>query len=78
MKLNELQYTEGARHSKKRLGRGTSSGLGKTSGKGHKGQNARTGVAFVLVLKGTNANLSPLTKSYLLIFQQNLCVIKLK
>ncbi|WP_338965352.1 MULTISPECIES: 50S ribosomal protein L15 [unclassified Spiroplasma] len=43
MKLNELQYTEGARHSKKRLGRGTSSGLGKTSGKGHKGQNARTG-----------------------------------
>ncbi|WP_425378162.1 50S ribosomal protein L15 [Spiroplasma endosymbiont of Polydrusus pterygomalis] len=43
MKLNELHYTAGARHSKKRLGRGTSSGLGKTSGKGHKGQNARTG-----------------------------------
>ncbi|WHQ36873.1 50S ribosomal protein L15 [Spiroplasma sp. SV19] len=43
MKLNELQYSEGARHSKKCLGRGTSSGLGKTSGKGHKGQNARTG-----------------------------------
>ncbi|WP_338954823.1 50S ribosomal protein L15 [Spiroplasma endosymbiont of Polydrusus cervinus] len=43
MKLNELQYSDGARHSKKRLGRGTSSGLGKTSGKGHKGQNARTG-----------------------------------
>lgn len=43
MKLNELQYTDGAHHSKKRLGRGTSSGLGKTAGKGHKGQNARTG-----------------------------------
>jgi len=43
MKLNGLQYTDGARHSKKRLGRGTSSGLGKTAGKGHKGQNARTG-----------------------------------
>lgn len=43
MKLNELQYTDGARHSKKRLGRGTSSGLGKTAGKGHKGQNSRTG-----------------------------------
>ncbi|AGM25829.1 50S ribosomal protein L15 [Spiroplasma syrphidicola EA-1] len=43
MKLNELQYTEGSRHSKKRLGRGTGSGIGKTSGKGHKGQNARSG-----------------------------------
>ncbi|AGM24798.1 50S ribosomal protein L15 [Spiroplasma chrysopicola] len=43
MKLNELQYTEGSRHSKKRLGRGTGSGIGKTSGKGNKGQNARSG-----------------------------------
>ena len=41
--LNELKPVEGARHSKKRLGRGTGSGLGKTSGKGHKGQNARSG-----------------------------------
>ena len=40
--LNELKPVEGARHSKKRLGRGTGSGLGKTSGKGHKGQKART------------------------------------
>ncbi len=43
MKLHELQPVEGARHSKKRLGRGTGSGLGKTSGKGHKGQNSRSG-----------------------------------
>jgi len=40
--LNELKPVLGARHSKKRLGRGTGSGLGKTAGKGHKGQNART------------------------------------
>ena len=41
--LNELKPVEGARQSKKRLGRGTGSGLGKTAGKGHKGQNARSG-----------------------------------
>lgn len=43
MKLHELTYTEGARHTRKRIGRGTGSGHGKTSGKGHKGQNARSG-----------------------------------
>lgn len=43
MKLNELQSNQGARHRPKRLGRGIGSGLGKTSGKGHKGQNARSG-----------------------------------
>lgn len=41
--LNELKPVEGARHSKKRLGRGIGSGLGKTAGKGSKGQNARSG-----------------------------------
>lgn len=43
MKLHELTYTEGSRHKKKRIGRGTGSGTGKTAGKGHKGQNARSG-----------------------------------
>ncbi|NLD26592.1 MAG: 50S ribosomal protein L15 [Acholeplasmataceae bacterium] len=43
MKLHELQPVDGARHSRKRVGRGTGSGLGKTSGRGHKGQNARSG-----------------------------------
>lgn len=43
MKLNELKYTEGSRHSKKRVGRGIGSGMGKTSTRGQKGQNARTG-----------------------------------
>ena len=43
MKLHELQAVEGARHSRKRVGRGTGSGHGKTACKGHKGQNARSG-----------------------------------
>ena len=41
--LNNLSPVQGARHSKKRLGRGIGSGIGHTSGKGTKGQNARSG-----------------------------------
>ncbi|ACE62516.1 50S ribosomal protein L15 [Actinobacillus pleuropneumoniae] len=43
MRLNSLSPAEGAKHSAKRLGRGISSGLGKTGGRGHKGQKSRTG-----------------------------------
>ena len=43
MNLNEMKYNEGARHSRKIIGRGQGSGHGKTAGKGHKGQNARSG-----------------------------------
>ena len=43
MKLHELSPAEGSRTSLKRLGRGMGSGLGKTSGKGHKGAKARSG-----------------------------------
>ena len=43
MYIHELKNADGARTSKKRLGRGIGSGIGKTSGKGHKGQNARSG-----------------------------------
>ncbi len=43
MRLDELQPTEGSRFAAKRVGRGIGSGTGKTSGKGHKGQNARSG-----------------------------------
>ena len=43
MKLNELKPVEGAKHAKKRVGRGIGSGIGKTSGRGQKGQNARSG-----------------------------------
>lgn len=42
MKLHELAPAEGAKHRKKRVGRGTGSGLGKQAGKGMKGQNSRT------------------------------------
>ena len=43
MKLNTLSPAVGAKQNTKRLGRGIGSGLGKTSGKGHKGQKARSG-----------------------------------
>lgn len=43
MKLHELKPAEGSRSTRKRVGRGIGSGTGKTAGKGHKGQNARSG-----------------------------------
>ena len=43
MRLNELSPAPGSRRSRKRLGRGTGSGYGKTSGRGHKGAGARSG-----------------------------------
>lgn len=43
MKLHELKAAEGARKNRNRVGRGMSSGNGKTSGRGHKGQKARSG-----------------------------------
>lgn len=46
LRLNEIRDNQGARREKKRLGRGIGSGLGKTSGRGGKGQTARSGVAI--------------------------------
>jgi len=43
MKIHELQPAPGSRQSRKRVGRGVGSGMGKTSTRGHKGQNARSG-----------------------------------
>lgn len=43
MRLDELKPAEGSKFTRKRVGRGIGSGTGKTSGKGHKGQNARSG-----------------------------------
>ena len=43
MRLNTLSPAEGSKHAAKRLGRGIGSGLGKTAGRGHKGQNSRSG-----------------------------------
>ncbi|MBR5342029.1 MAG: 50S ribosomal protein L15 [Erysipelotrichaceae bacterium] len=52
MNLNELKYNKGARHTTKRLGRGQGSGQGKTAGKGHKGQNARSGGGVAIGFEG--------------------------
>jgi large subunit ribosomal protein L15 len=43
MKLNDIKPAEGSTHAKKRVGRGIGSGLGKTAGRGHKGQKSRAG-----------------------------------
>src|ERR671914_578455 len=43
MQLNKVKPAAGAKHSKKRVGRGIGCGLGKTAGRGHKGQRARAG-----------------------------------
>jgi large subunit ribosomal protein L15 len=43
MRLNELSPAPGSKHAAKRVGRGIGSGLGKTGGRGHKGQKARSG-----------------------------------
>ena len=43
MQLNNIQPAQGAKHAKRRVGRGIGSGLGKTAGRGHKGQRARAG-----------------------------------
>ena len=52
MKLHELQRNIGATHDKKRVGRGPGSGLGKTSGRGQKGQKARSGGGVNPVFEG--------------------------
>ena len=46
MKLNEIRDNAGARSNRERVGRGIGSGTGKTSGSGHKGQKARSGVSI--------------------------------
>jgi large subunit ribosomal protein L15 len=43
MELNNIQPAVGAKHAKRRVGRGIGSGLGKTAGRGHKGQKSRSG-----------------------------------
>ena len=52
MKLNELKPPKNSRHSKKRVGRGHGSGLGKTCGRGHKGQKSRSGVSIPAWFEG--------------------------
>lgn len=52
MKLHELEKNIGATHAKKRVGRGSGSGLGKTCGRGQKGQKARSGSSINPVFEG--------------------------
>ena len=52
MKLHELKKNEGATETRKRVGRGAGSGLGKTSGKGQKGQKSRSGAKINPVFEG--------------------------
>lgn len=56
MQLNELRDNDGATTTRKRVGRGIGSGLGKTAGRGHKGQKARSGVA----IKGFEGGQNPI------------------
>ena len=56
MKLNELRDNEGATKRRKRVGRGPGSGMGKTAGRGMKGQKSRSGVA----IKGYEGGQMPL------------------
>lgn len=51
MKLNELSPAAGSTHKGYRVGRGAGSGNGKTAGKGHKGQNARSAAVYAPALR---------------------------
>ncbi|RLT43660.1 MAG: 50S ribosomal protein L15 [Chloroflexi bacterium] len=52
MKLHDLRPNQGATHKRKRVGRGSGSGVGKTSGRGTKGQNSRTGGGVAATFEG--------------------------
>lgn len=56
MKLNTISPAEGSKHSSKRPGRGIGSGLGKTGGRGHKGQKSRAGGFHKVGFEGANAH----------------------
>lgn len=78
MKLNELSDNPGATKERKRIGRGIGSGKGKTSGHGHKGQKARSGVA----IKGFEGGQMPLhrrlpKRGFNNIFAKNFKVVNL-
>ncbi len=52
MELNSIKPADGAKHAKRRVGRGIGSGLGKTAGRGHKGQKSRSGGYHKVGLEG--------------------------
>ena len=58
MRLNTISGAEGSRRARKRVGRGIGSGLGKTAGRGHKGQKSRSEAEFFLGLKAGSSHYS--------------------
>ena len=52
MRLNTIKPAEGSKHARKRVGRGMGSGSGKTAGRGHKGQKARSGGTIQIGFEG--------------------------
>jgi len=78
MRLNELSGVPGARHARKRIGRGIGSGTGKTGGRGVKGQKSRSGVA----IKGFEGGQMPIhrrmpKRGFNNIFAKSLSVVNL-
>lgn len=79
MKLNELRPAEGSTKNRKRVGRGPGSGLGKTSGRGHKGQKSRSGSTS---LKGFEGGQMPLQRrlpkfGFTNIFKKKYSIVKI-
>jgi len=79
MKLHELSDNEGARRPRKRVGRGPGSGLGKTAGRGVKGQTSRSGVA----IKGFEGGQMPLhrrlpKRGFNNIFRKHFAIVNLR
>jgi large subunit ribosomal protein L15 len=58
MRLNTIKPARGAKHARKRVGRGVGSGTGKTAGRGHKGQKARRAATTRLVSKAARCRCS--------------------
>lgn len=80
MRLNDLRPPQGARTKKKRLGRGDGSGHGKTAGKGHKGQKARSGGT---IRPGFEGGQMPLARrlpkrGFHNLFKKEFCLVNLK
>ena len=78
MKLNQLSDRPGARKGRQRVGRGIGSGTGKTCGRGHTGQNSRSGVS----IKGFEGGQMPLhrrlpKRGFKNIFRKNFAVVNL-
>ena len=64
MQLNSIKPASGAKHAKRRVGRGIGSGLGKTAGRGHKGQKSRAGGYHKVGFEGGQMPLDQLLEGY--------------